>query len=76
MQVQALRNIITKQYGPIPTGQVVEVPTELGKLWISAKAAAEYKDPKAETEKVEEEKPKAPVREKAVNPPKSEKAVR
>lgn len=74
MKIKALRNLITKLYGNIPAGTVVEVPDSLGEAWVKCKAGEKVEEPKPEP-KVEEEK-KAPVKERAVKEPKSEKAVK
>lgn len=69
MKIKALRNLITKQYGNITKGDIAEVPDDLGKAWVKCGAGEQVVEPKAE-------KPKAPVKEKAVKEPKSEKAVK
>jgi len=39
MKVKALRNIITKNYGPINKGTEIEVPDSLGKSWVEGHVA-------------------------------------
>lgn len=73
MKIKALRNLISKHHGNIPAGEIVEVPDALGKAWVQCGAGEQVAEPKAE--KPAEGK-KAPVKERAVKEPKSEKAVK
>jgi len=69
MKIKTLHRITGKKYGPKPAGVIMDVPEKIARVWIEQKAAEEVKEEPVE-------KPKAPVKEKAVQMKKTEKAVK